>query len=343
MLISEAARADPNCACAKSTVIAGRVKGVLLIILGASAWGTLGVFATALYKAGLRPVDVAAARVTVAWIGYATISMWSNSETLRITPRDLWWMVSHGMIAVALYNLLYFGAIDRVGIAPAVALLYTAPAWGTVLGYFLLGERYPARIYLTVPMCVLGVAFVVVVPHPSAIPLEGVMWGLGAALAYALFSIQGKPILRDNSPVTLLFYSFGSGGIALLAICILDNGWGRLLSLAPTEWIILLLVGIFPTFLAYLAYAEGLRRTPASLATLLATVEPVIAVSLGVAIVGENLSVYQICGIALIVTAAAMVARRQAETAQAADTFAGDFHAENSQCLPVTTERNASE
>lgn len=301
-------------------MITDRTAGILLVVLGASAWGTLGVFATALYKAGLRPLDVIVVRVLVAWVGYAMMAMLSNRQRLRVAPREMGWLALNGLIAVALYNLFYFGAIEKVGITLAVALLYTAPAWGAVLGYLFLGERHPARVYLAVPVSVLGVALAVTNADglTLGIPLNGLLLGLGAALAYTLFSILGKPVLRDCSSLTLLFYSFGIGGLVLVAVGSFEAGWDRLLSATPAVWLVLVAVGVLPTFLAYLAYVEGLRRTPASLATLLATAEPVVAVALGIILAGEHLSVYQLCGLILVVAATVIAARGRAETIQAA-------------------------
>lgn len=293
------------------TTVTERTSGVLLIVLGASAWGTLGVFATTLYEAGLKPIDVAAARVTVAWIGFAAIAMVSNREPVRLTLRQLGWLALHGLITVALYNLLYFDAIAQIGIALAVALLYSAPAWSAVLGYFLLHERHPSRVYVAVPLTVMGVTLTVTSPTglglDLGVPAAGLLSGLGAALTYALFSILGKPLLRNFPPSTLLFYSFGTGGLLLTAVAWLDGGGARLMSLGAAGWLVLLAAGVVPTFLAYLAYTEGLRRTPASLATLLATTEPVVGVALGLVVADERLSVYQFGGIVLVLAAAVIV------------------------------------
>lgn len=294
-----------------------RAAGVLLIVLGASAWGTLGIFATTLYEAGLKPVDVAATRVTVAWIGFAVIEIIFNPVRVRLTQRQQALLALHGLIAVALYNLLYFGAIAQVGIALAVTLLYSAPAWSAVLGYFLLRERHPPRVYLAVPLAVTGVALAVTNPagFSRSVPTAGLLLGLGAALAYALFSIFGKVLLRDCPPSTLLFYSFGTGAIVLGAIAGLDGGGDRLMAINPAGWLVLLAAGVFSTFLAYLAYTEGLRRTPASLATLLAATEPVVAVALGLVVAGEHLSKYQFGGIVLVLAATVIVAVRGQSTA----------------------------
>lgn len=283
------------------------------MILGAGAWGTLGVFVKTLLEAGLTPLDVATIRVVIAWLGCALGMVLSQHKKILARPRELGLFALHGLVAVVLYNLLYFSAIEQVGISLAVALLYTAPAWSAILGRMFLGERHAIRVYLAVPLSMAGVLWAIgglwgVVP---GLPALSILLGVGAGLSYALFSVFGKPALGRHPPLTLLFYSFGIGGAVLLMLFSFEGGWERLFGVAPIHWFVLLVIGIFPTFLAYLAYAEGLRRTSASLATLLATVEPVVAVVLAAGFAGERLVPAQLAGIALVVIAGAVAAAGQ--------------------------------
>jgi DME family drug/metabolite transporter len=54
-------------------------------------------------------------------------------------------------------------------------------------------------------------------------------------------------------------------------------------------WATLLFIAVVPTYLAYLVYGEGLRRVEATRAATVATLEPVVAASLAVAVWGEAL------------------------------------------------------
>ncbi len=294
------------------------VSGTLFILLGASTWGTLGAFAIPLYSAGLKPLDVAAVRVTVAGACFAAMTLLFRRESLRITRSQLGWLALHGMIAVGLYNILFFIAMAKIGIALAFALLYSAPAWSAVLGYILLHERHPPQVYVAVLLTIMGVAFVVIQPSGlnliMGISTTGILTGLGAAITYALFSIMGKPLLRDCPSSTLLLYSFGVGSLVLILFDGFDGAAHRLQSISAVDWFVLLGIGVIPTFLAYLAYTEGLRYTPATRATILAAIEPLVAVILGLVVFHEHLSLYQYSGIVLILSATVIVAASRANT-----------------------------
>ncbi|MDD5375550.1 EamA family transporter [Acidithiobacillus sp.] len=289
-----------------------------MILLGASTWGTLGAFAIPLYSAGLKPLDVAAVRVTVAGACFAAMTILFRREHVRITRGQFGWLVLHGMIAVGLYNILFFIAMEKIGIALAFALLYSAPAWSAILGYILLHERHPPQVYVAVLLTIIGVALVVIQPSGlnliMSISTTGLLTGLGAAITYALFSIMGKPLLRDCPSSTLLLYSFGVGSFVLTLFDGFDGGAHRLQSISTVDWFILLGIGVIPTFLAYLAYTEGLRHTPVTRATILAAIEPVVAVVLGLVVFHEHLSLYQYVGIFLILSATVVVAASRAKT-----------------------------
>jgi drug/metabolite transporter (DMT)-like permease len=62
-------------------------------------------------------------------------------------------------------------------------------------------------------------------------------------------------------------------------------------------------LSLIPTVIAYLLYTKGLSMLESSRASIAATIEPVIAVLIGMGLLGDNLSLWQGLGILLILTA----------------------------------------
>lgn len=287
--------------------------GVLLILVGAGLWGSLGWFGKTLYASGLTALDVVTVRVVITWLCLVFWMTAFEGKWPNLRRQDLLLFVLYGVISVALYNFFYFEAIGRAGISVAVALLYTAPAWATILAYVFLGERLSSLFLIAIAMGVCGVALVAgaISKQWVSIPLTGVLFGLGAGISYALFSIFGKKALDDYDPMTTLFHTFGFGSLVLLFWFSIQGGWSRLISVAPDVWWLLLVLGILPTFLAYLAYINGLRRVPASLAVLLTTVEPIVAVIFAFAWAGEKLTNWQTFGVALVIISSGIASFRR--------------------------------
>lgn len=286
--------------------------GAMLIILGASLWGTLGFLGEFLFTAGLSALDVVTMRVLLAWCGFACLTLMARHEIPQVRAKDFGLFALYGMISVALYNILYFEALARVGISISVALLYTAPLWAVFLSRVFLHEQITFVSVIAAAMGISGVAMIVgVYPyHSLSVSKSGFMFGLGAGLSYALFSIFGKRALYCHDRITVLLYAFGFGILFLLPCFSLEGGWARLAHLDFLHWTLLGIIGLFPTFMAYLLYIQGLRRVSASSASLLATAEPVVAVTIAYFGTREHLTLWQALGIALIIISALAVLSR---------------------------------
>lgn len=270
--------------------------GGLLVAAAAALWGTIGIAAKVAFRHGLSAVDVSLWRAGGAFLLLLAASLAGRREALRVRSRDLPLFAGYGLIGVALFMTVYFSAVRLSSVATAAILLYTAPAWVTVLARALFGEPLGARKVGAVLLTVAGSALVVRAYDPGALRLNlaGVAAGLVAGLTYALYSIFGKSALRRYRPLTTVLYALGFGAAFLL---IAAGGRPAMPSLRAMP--VLLYLILIPTLLAYLLYVAGLDRMEAGRASIVATVEPIVAAALGVILLGERLEGWQWAGGAL--------------------------------------------
>lgn len=270
--------------------------GGLLVAAAAALWGTIGIAAKVAFRHGLSAVDVSLWRAGGAFLLLLAASLGGRREALRVRSRDLPLFAGYGLIGVALFMTVYFSAVRLSSVATAAILLYTAPAWVTVLARALFGEPLGARKVGAVLLTVAGSALVVRAYDPGALRLNlaGVAAGLVAGLTYALYSIFGKSALRRYRPLTTVLYALGFGAAFLL---IAAGGRPAMPSLRAMP--VLLYLILIPTLLAYLLYVAGLDRMEAGRASIVATVEPIVAAALGVILLGERLEGWQWAGGAL--------------------------------------------
>src|SRR3954464_8975500 len=125
--------------------------------LGAGAiWGTTGPLSTALYAEGAAISAVGFWRLLLAVLGFTIYGFFAR-DLFRIDRRGVWLIAVLGGALVALFEVAFQYAIAGLGVAPAVALLYTAPVTVALLGHFLLKEKLTAlRVALGV-MVMMGV------------------------------------------------------------------------------------------------------------------------------------------------------------------------------------------
>ncbi len=288
-----------------------QARGLLLIALAAGLWGTLGLFFKASLAYGLTSLGLAFLRslltLALLFLGLAL----TRPRLLRVAPRHLPGFLVLGGVSVALFYWVYIVAVDLTSVATGAVLLYTAPAWVTLLAHWQFGEPLGRRKLGALALAFVGCALVARAYDLQHLRLNGlgVLAGLAAGLTYALYSILSVPLLRRYPPLTVVTWAVAFGTLLLAPVV----GWQGWRSLAPVLtpsplWLWLLGLAVGPTVGALTLYTAGLQRVPAGVASITATLEPVVATVLAVAVLGERLAVPQVVGAALVVTAVLLLA-----------------------------------
>jgi len=143
-------------------------------------------------------------------------------------------------------------------------------------------------------------------PAQVQLNLVGVLCGLGAGLTYGLYTIFNKVAVRRYSPWTVMLYALGFGALFLLPLQSAAV-FRPLRQPALIFWLLLLAIG--PTLGAALLHTMSLQRLPASVVSIVATLEPAVATVLAWLFLGERLSVDQILGGVLILAGVLLLQR----------------------------------
>jgi DME family drug/metabolite transporter len=277
-------------------------RGYAQVAAAAVLWGTLGLAARPLFAAGLSPHGAATWRAVGACVLLVAYCLTADRAALRLARRDVPLLAAYGAVSVAGFMTVYFTAISLTTVATAAVLLYTAPAWVVVLARLLFGEPLTSMKNAAVACAFGGCVLVVGAVGPGAVRLTtaGLLAGLGAGLTYALYSIFGKTALRTLSAMTTVVYTLAFGALVLVAargLPPLPAG-----SLLPLAYVI-----VFPTALAYVLYIGGLRWVETGRASVVATLEPVVAALAGAFVLREPFGVLQWVGAALILAGVLLV------------------------------------
>ncbi len=278
------------------------ITGYLLVWLAATLWASLGPIYKLLINFGLLPLTVVTFRAGLAALilaGWLLVRERSLAR-LRIARGDWPLMLAYGVIGVAFFYAVYVYAVQLTGVAVAVVLMYTAPAWVALIAWWRLGEGMDRSRALALLFALVGCALVSQAYNPTALRLNavGVLCGLGAGLGYGLYSVFNKIALGRYTPVTVQFYGLTIGAIFLA----LSQPPASTLTLLRSPWLLggVVLVALGPTLGGGLAYAAGVQRLPVSIASLVATLEPALATLFGYLFFGEVLQPGQWIGTGLI-------------------------------------------
>ena len=129
----------------------------------------------------------------------------------------------------------------------------------------------------------------------------GVMAGIGAGVAYALYSIFSAIGLRKGyQPVTIMTYTFTTGGIGILPLCNIQKIMEKSvqhLNLVLIEIVFVVVSALLP----YLLYTIALKYMEAGKASIMASTEAIAATLFGILFLHEKLTVNIILGIIAVV------------------------------------------
>lgn len=284
--------------------------GYLFAIGAAGLWATLGLFYWDLTgRFGLSPVTVAFFRAGLSFV--LLLPLWARQgrSWTRLGPRDLPLFFAFGLFGIAAFYVVYVYAVVHAGMAIAVVLLYTAPAWVVLISWRFLGERIGKATLAALALAMSGCALVAQVYDPARVRLNalGVAFGLGAGISYALYTVFTKAALRRHHPWAVVFYSLGFGTLVLLPFQSREGIWQALRSGA---FPFLLFLSLGPTLGAAFLYALALRRLPASIAGTVATLEPVMGIALAMGVKNEPVVIPQLIGAGLIIAGVIILSLR---------------------------------
>ena len=287
-----------------------RLRGYTFVLVAATLWATLGIIFSALIgDYGLSRITIAFFRASLsAAVLFAALAL-RRPSLLRIAVRDVLFFAAFGLFGIAAFYIVYITAIDLAGMSVAAVLLYTAPAWVALISAVFLGEGLTPVKLVAVTLAMAGCALVARVYDVRGLQLNwlGIVAGLGAGLTYALYSVFNKIGLRRHDGWTVLAYGLLAGSVFLAPLQ--SPQWLVTALRQPGAVVWLLVLALGPTLGAGLSFNAGLRYVPVSSASIVATLEPVIASLLAFTFLHERLDPAQLVGGGLILAAVIFLTR----------------------------------
>ena len=278
------------------------LRGYLFVMGAAVIWATLGPLTRLLISEHqLSALAIPFLRAALAALALFVGLALTRRDLLRFPRGAGWLLAGFGVVGVGGFYLALVKAFELAGVALAVVLMYTAPVWTALGGALFLHEPLTLRKAAALALALFGAGLVARVYDPAFIRLSlpGVLAGMGASLGYAVFSLLTKLAVGRVDPRTMSLYGFGLGALALLPF----QGAGLSAALNPRVWPLLAVMVAGPTLGSWALFSRGLRAVPVSSATIVASIEPVIANLLAYFMFGELLTPLQLAGGGLILAA----------------------------------------
>ena len=266
-----------------------------LLIIAMISFGTIGPFVRAISLPSGELALYRAILASLLLIGYLLVK--KQPVQFRSVKREAILLFASGA-ALAFNWILLFEAYKRTTVSTATLAYYFAPIIVTLVCPLLFKERMQARQWLCFAGSTAGIVLITGIGGEGTAHHTGVLLGLGAACLYATVILLNKYIKGiDSTHRTLL--QFASATVVLLPYVALTDGF-HLNTLNAGGWLCLLTVGLFHTGVTYCLYFAAIRSLNGQQTAILSYVDPLVAVILSVAVLGEAMSLPQIIGGVLI-------------------------------------------
>lgn len=276
-----------------------KAKGMLLGSMG--IFGTIGIFVR------LIPLPSSVIALCRAVLGliflFLVIALSGKKPAKSAILKNLPLLILSGA-AMGFNWILLFESYRYTTIATATVCYYLAPLL-LLLASPLLKEKLTGEKLLCVAVALLGLVCVSGVTEgtlPQITELTGIGLALGAAALYASVMFLNKKMTPiqgyDKTALQLL-----SASIVLLPYVLLTENLDSY-SLNGLQWVILAVVGIIHTGVAYTLYFSSIENLSAKTIGVLCYLDPVIAVVLSALLLKEPMNWVQVLGSCLILGSA---------------------------------------
>jgi drug/metabolite transporter (DMT)-like permease len=273
------------------------------LFLSAVFWG--GTFVAARIVARhVGPFSASFLRFLVASLCLVALLRLKEGKFPRLARHQVIPAILLGMTGVLAYNVFFFLGMQTVDAGRASLIVATNPLFTGLLAALFFRESLTPAKGLGILLGLAGAAIVISRGNPLDLLAGGVGRGelyiAGTVASWVAYTLIGKVILKDFSPLAAVTYSCLIGAAALFPLALIEDLPVLIGGFYPEDWAGIAFLAIFGTVLGFCWYYQGIRAIGAARASLFINFVPVSGVFFGWLLLGEAVNLSLAAGAALI-------------------------------------------
>ena len=271
--------------------------GITVALAAAAGFALANTSASVAYQGGSNPLTVAATRFLVPT---AALIVWLrvSSISLVLPKRDALAAAALGVVT-ALYTWALLRSFSSIPFALAVLIFYLFPLMAAVLVAGFGWEKFAWKTGAAIVVALIGLALALDV-RGSDLNTEGVALAFLAAIGLAVVVAVSSRIFGKGDARPLTLYMAASAGVVLLILCAVSGNFA--LPYTTPGWIGFAIAAALYGF-AMIAFFIAITMIGPVRTSLFSYADAVISAGLGVVVLGQALTTFQIAGIALVILA----------------------------------------
>ncbi|MBQ3249793.1 MAG: DMT family transporter [Bacteroidales bacterium] len=290
-----------------------RINGIFYAVISSASFGFSPLFSIGLLAAGLSNFDVLSYRWGIAGL-VLMIYAFCKKKTLRPNSFDETWKIVllSALRALTSVTLLIGYANISSGIASTINFMY--PVIVAICMMFFFGEHKSWVDMVAIAASIFGVYLLA---SGDSLIVEngntqlGLTCSLISAFSFAAYYILMKRLKADKIEVVKFTTWIMILSAVYFIICAFIFEGKLTMITGGKNWLYILGLGLWSTMISNFTGVKAVRRIGPTLTSILGALQPVTAVVLGVAFLGEHLYLKSMIGILLILAAVTVVVMHQ--------------------------------
>jgi drug/metabolite transporter (DMT)-like permease len=251
------------------------------LLLMALFWG--GTFvAGRIVSQDVGPFSAAFLRFALASACLLALTLYKEGGLPRLRPPQVLAVLVLGLTGVFAYNVLFFEGLKTVAAGRAAVIVTCNPIFTALAAAIVFREPLNRWKIVGILLSVSGAILAITQGQPWRILSDSITWGdaafLGCITVWVVYSLVGKRMLRDISPLAAVTWASLVGTVALLIPALNEGLWSTVGHTPTPAWISIAYLGILGTVVSFTWYYEGIRAIGAARAAVFINIVPVSAI-----------------------------------------------------------------
>lgn len=277
----------------------------LRLLLTALFWG--GTFiAGRLIAQNVGPFSAAFLRFAIAVVFLLLLTARKMGGLPRVSKAQGMALFFLGFSGVFAYNALFFKGLQLISAGRASLIIANNPVFIALFAALIFKERLSWLKVAGVILSVSGAVIVISEGDLAQLLGGGVGWGelliFGCVGSWVTYSLIGKAIMKDLSPLVAVSYSASIGLAALLIPALAEGMVEQIPQYTLLDWGCIAYLGVFGTVLGFVWYYEGIKALGPTKAGQFINFVPVCAILLAYFILGEPVTRSLLVGAGFVVS-----------------------------------------
>lgn len=256
----------------------------------------------------MPPLTVATGRFVLASLLLLVIAYRVEGGLPKLSYKQLWVTLLLGLTGVAIYNVFFFGALERMPAGKTALLVALSPIMTAVTVALILKEKLGPYRWGGIALALIGTLTIVTkgdILGASQGLLQSFGWGellmLGAIVSWVSYTVISRFALRGLSPIAATTYASLWGALVLGLAALTEIDALRPEMLNWSNFFTIFYLGSFGSAIAFIWYNEGVKMIGPARTVVFTNLVPVFGLLLSYLILDEPIYLSMVIGGAIVI------------------------------------------